>query len=116
MAELLAIVKHDCPVCDQLLPALDAGGVRVVSQSDAAQTAAQAERLGLARVPELDEDLALSERFDPEAVPALLLLDGGDERGRVEGLHRERIAALGREAGVDFALDGLPEQRPGCAS
>ena len=29
MPELLALVKHDCPVCDQVLPALDAAGVRV---------------------------------------------------------------------------------------
>ena len=83
MAELLALVKHDCPVCDQVLPALDAAGVRVLSQSDAADTEAQAARLGLARVPELDEELATSERFDPDAVPALILLDGDDERGRV---------------------------------
>ena len=27
--ELVALVKHDCPVCDQVLPALDAAGVRV---------------------------------------------------------------------------------------
>jgi len=67
--ELLAPVKHDCPVCDQLLPALDAAGVRVVSPSDAAQTAAQAARAGAARVPELDRDLELSARYDPDAVP-----------------------------------------------
>ena len=36
--ELLALVKHDCPVCDQVLPALDAAGVRVLSQSDAPPT------------------------------------------------------------------------------
>ncbi|MDX6658883.1 MAG: hypothetical protein QOH62_3676, partial [Solirubrobacteraceae bacterium] len=85
--ELLALVKHDCPVCDQVLPALDAAGVRVLSQSDAAQTEGQAARLGLSRVPRLDGDLVLSERLDLEAVPALVLLDGTDERGRVEGLH-----------------------------
>src|SRR3954452_281586 len=74
--ELVALVKHDCPVCDQVLPALDAAGVRVRSQSSAEETAAQAARLGLARVPDLDDDLALSERLDPDAVPALVLLDG----------------------------------------
>jgi hypothetical protein len=73
--ELLLLVKHDCPVCYLVLPALDAAGVRVLSQSDAADTAAQAARLGLARVPELDEELETSERFDPDAVPALFLLD-----------------------------------------
>src|SRR5436190_1458082 len=93
-SELVALVKHDCPVCDQVLPALDAAGVRVVSQSDPAQTAAQAARLGLSRVPEVDADLALSERLDPEAVPAVVLLDGGREEGRVEGLDRARIVEL----------------------
>jgi hypothetical protein len=114
--ELVVLVKHDCPVCDQVLPALDAAGVRVLSQSDAAQTAGQAQRLGLSRVPELDDDLVLSERLDLEAVPALVLLDGADERGRVEGLHRERMQELATQAGVALDLGDLPEQRPGCAS
>ncbi len=114
--ELLALVKHDCPVCDQVLPALDAAGVRILSQSGEAETAEQARRLGLRAVPELDEELALSERFDLEAVPAVLLLDGGAETGRVEGLHVARLAALAGRAGVSLDLQGLPEQRPGCAS
>src|SRR6201999_1044602 len=58
--ELVALVKHDCPVCDQVLPVLDAAGIRIVSQSSAADTADQAQRLGLSRVPELDEGLLLS--------------------------------------------------------
>src|SRR4051794_10690126 len=114
--ELLALVKHDCPVCDQVLPALDAAGVRVLSQSDAADTEAQAARLGLRGVPELDVDLELSERLDPDAVPTLVLLDGADERGRVEGLDRERMVALAAQADVSLDLEGLPAIRPGCAS
>jgi len=114
--ELLALVKHDCPVCDQLLPALDSAGVRVVSQSDPEETADQARRLGLSAVPSVDEDLALSERFDPDAVPAVLLLDGGEERARVEGLDTERLAEVAARAGVALDLDGLPARRPGCAS
>ena len=114
--ELLALVKHDCPVCDQLLPVLDAGGVRVVSQSSAEDTAAQAARVGLSGVPAIDEDLALSERYDPDAVPTVLLLDGGREHGRVEGLDTARLAELAELAGVELALDGLPRLRPGCAS
>src|SRR5215207_295252 len=98
-AELLALVKHDCPVCDQLLPALDAaaaGGapLRILSQSGADETEEQARRVGLASTPALDEDLELSQRFDPDAVPALILLDAGEEQGRVEGLHRARIEEL----------------------
>src|SRR4051794_38220086 len=115
--ELVALVKHDCPVCDRLLPALDAAGVRVVSQSTPGETAEQATRLGLTHVPEVDDGLALSERLDPEAVPALVLLeDGGREAGRVEGLQRERILELAARAGAALELDGLPEWLPGCAS
>jgi hypothetical protein len=119
--ELLALVKHDCPVCDQLLPVLDAAAargapLRILSQSSAADTAEQARRVELRATPGLDEDLDASERFDPDAVPTLILLDAGAELGRVEGLHRKRIAALADRAGVSLALDGLPEQRPGCAS
>jgi hypothetical protein len=79
--ELLALVKHDCPVCDQVLPAFDAaraGGapVRILSQSTEEETAAQARRLGLAGVPGLDEELRASVRYDPDAVPVVLLLEG----------------------------------------
>ncbi len=119
--ELVALVKHDCPVCDQLLPVLDraraAGApIRILSQSGAEDTAAQAERLELGSVPELDDELELSTRFDPDAVPAVVLVDDGDERGRVEGLDRSRLAELAGMAGVALTLDGLPERRPGCAS
>src|ERR687894_425945 len=114
--EVLALVKHDCPVCDQILPALDAAGARLVSQSSPQDTAAQAARVGLSRVPEVDEDLALSERFDPDAVPTVLLLEDGTERSRVEGLARDDLVALVAEAGGTLRVEGLPALRPGCAS
>jgi hypothetical protein len=120
-AELLVLVKHDCEVCDQVLPVLDdaaAGGapLRILSQSSLEETEAQARRIGLRTVPDVDVDLEVSARFDPEAVPTVLLLDGGEERGRVEGLQRERLAELAGRAGAELALDDLPELRPGCAS
>ena len=119
--ELLALVKHDCPVCDQVLPALDAARaagapVRILSQSGPADTAEQARRVGLGEVPGLDEELGASVRFDPDAVPAIVLLDGGEERGRVEGIQRERLVELFRAAGAPLAPDELPEWRVGCAS
>src|SRR3954451_12612932 len=114
--ELLALVKHDCPVCDQVLPSFDAAGIRVLSQSSAGETEAQAQRLGLGSVPELDVELELSARLDPEAVPTLVLLDGADERRSVEGLDRQAMLDLGAQAGVQLDLDGLPPMRPGCAS
>ncbi len=121
-AELLVLVKHDCETCDTVLPALDAAAaagapIRILSQSDAAQTAAQAQRLGLHAPPGLDADLELSARFDPDAVPAAILLgDDGSEHDRVEGLQRARLAAVAAAAGAALDLAGLPEQRPGCAS
>ena len=107
--EVLAIVKHDCPVCDQLLPALDAGrrAPRVAVQR-ASRPPRQARRLSLSRVPEVDAELALSERFDPDAVPAVFLLDDGAERERVIGLARDRLVALVAQAGATLELDGLP--------
>jgi hypothetical protein len=120
-AELIALVKHDCEVCDQLLPRLDAAAaagapLRILSQSGADETAEQARRLGLEAVPALDEGLELSARFDPDAVPAIVLVEDGSELGRVEGLQRERLATLLADARAEVDLDGLPDFRPGCAS
>ncbi len=117
----MALVKHDCPVCDQVLPVLDrartdGAPIRIVSQSGPGETQEQASRLKLAAVPELDADLALSAQFDPDAVPAVVLLDGGHESRRTEGLDRARLTELAEQAGVTLELDGLPERRPGCAS
>ena len=49
-AELLVLVKHDCEVCDQVLPVLDAAAaagapLRILSQSSPEDTAAQARRV-----------------------------------------------------------------------
>src|SRR5205823_1102486 len=76
----------------------------------------QAGRLKLGETPELDDGLDLSARFDPDAVPAFVLLDGGEEHDRVEGIQRQRLAELAARAGVSLELDGLPEWRPGCVS
>jgi hypothetical protein len=119
--EVIALVKHDCPTCDLLLPALSTAAaagapIRILSQSPPAETAQQADRLGLAMVPAVDEGLEVSQRFDPDAVPALVLLDGDSERSRVEGIDRERLAGLLSDARAEVDLDGLPERRPGCAS
>ena len=121
MPELLALVKHDCETCELLVPALDAAALagaplRVLSQSDPRDTEAWAHRLGLGRTPGDDAALEVSARFDPEAVPAVLLLDGGQERGRVEGLHRERLQELFASAGATLPAEGLPAVKPGCAS
>jgi hypothetical protein len=89
---------------------------RIVSQSSAEDTAAQARRLRLTVPAELDPELELSSELDPDAVPAIVLLDRGQEQDRVEGLDRQRLQDLAGRAGVELELDGLPERRPGCAS
>ncbi len=119
--ELLALVKHDCETCTALAPALDAAAaagapVRILSQSDASETETWARELGLRDVPDVDEDLVTSERFDPDAVPAMVLLDGGAERDRVEGLDLARLDELFAAAGAELPHDGLPAFKPGCAS
>src|SRR4029079_8525631 len=119
--EGIALVKHDCETAATLAAAREAAAhagapVRMVSQSNEAETRAFAERVGLTTVPELDEGLALSERLDPEAVPAVVLLDGDEEQDRVEGLHRARLEALFAAAGATLPRDGLPEIKPGCTS
>src|SRR2546423_12027542 len=98
-AELLVLVKHDCEVCDQVLPVLDAAAaagapLRILSQSSPEETEAQAHRVGLRAVPAVDVDLEVSARFDPEAVPPGVLLDRGEEPGRVQRLQRERPGAI----------------------
>lgn len=118
--ELLLLVKHDCETCQLVLPALDAarrqqGALRLLSQSTRDQTDGLAARLHLAPI-DVDEDFTCSERFDPEAVPALILLENDRELDRVEGFERVRFDELARAAGVDCDLDGLPAERPGCAS
>ena len=121
--ELLALVKHDCPVCDQLLPALDAAAaagapVRILSQSDAGETAEQARRVGLQAVPELDDGArALGALRPRRGADRCILLDAGEERGARRGpAPRSAWRELAARAGAQLDLDGLPEMRPGCAS
>ncbi|HVS28692.1 MAG TPA: thioredoxin family protein [Solirubrobacteraceae bacterium] len=119
--ELLALVKHDCPTCELLLPALDSAAfagapLRVLSQSAPAETAELVQRLSLHSPVEVDDGLEVSARFDPDAVPAVMLLEDGEERGRVEGLHLERLEELFERADAKLPPDGLPAIKPGCAS
>ena len=69
--ELLALVKHDCPVCDQLLPALDAGAARGSCRSPRRRRPPSRPRGSGSRVPELDDGARALGALDPEAVPAV---------------------------------------------
>jgi hypothetical protein len=78
----------------------------IVSQSSPEETAAQAHRLGLSRLPEVDADLDLSARLDPAAVPAV----SRRARGRVHPIQDrtdDEIRAIARDAltGLLGALD-----------
>ena len=120
MPELLALVKHDCPVCDQVLPVLDAAAaagapVRILSQSEAAETAEQARRVGLRAIPELDAGLELSARFDPDAVPALCCSTAARSAPASRACRRAAVE-LAAQGGATLDLDGLPDHRPGCAA
>ena len=118
--ELLALVRHDCETCQLVLPALDeslraGGALRVLSQSTRDQTDGLTARLALSPI-DLDENLAYSERFDPDALPALILLENNGELDRVEGFDRTRFEELARSAGMDFDFGELPALQAGCAS
>ncbi|MCP4906055.1 MAG: thioredoxin [bacterium] len=118
--ELLVLVKHDCDTCGLVLPALDAAilageRIRILSQSTRAESDALTTRLAI-RALDLDTEDEVSERFDPEAVPTLLLLEGDEELDRVEGFDRLRYEELASAADIQLELGHLPASRPGCAS
>jgi hypothetical protein len=118
--ELLLLIKHDCETCRLVLPALgqaarSGAGLRILSQSSRDESDALCTRLGLEAL-ELDDGLAVSERFDPDAVPTLILLKDDRECDRVEGFDRAKFEELASAAGIALDLDGLPDRRPGCAS
>ncbi len=69
-----------------------------------------------ARCPSSTPTWPVSERLDPDAVPAVILLAGGAETDRVEGLQRDRLVALFAAAGATIDVAGLPALRSGCAS
>ncbi|MBW2444471.1 MAG: thioredoxin family protein [Deltaproteobacteria bacterium] len=106
---LVAFVKRDCPTCVLVAPVLEqlakAGSLTVYTQDDVEFPA------GL--VPVDDTELAVSWHHEIEAVPTLLRVEGGQERERVLGWHRDEWEAL---CGVPGLGPGLPDWRPGCGS
>ena len=109
-SSLIAVVKHDCPTCNLIVPVLralaDQGSLTVYSQDDAVFLE------GVSGVVS-DANLEQSFRLGVHVVPTLIRMTGGVESGRALGWHRGEweqlsgMAALGAE---------LPETRPGCAS
>ncbi len=135
-ATLLFFFKHDCATCDLTAPimerihrGLSPAGLRLlgVSQDDARLTARFAERHGLTFPCALDAELAVSETYGFDAVPALVLAgpDGavlasseGWVKAEVEALAARAAQRCGAEAPAIEPQDDapLPAMRPGCGS
>src|SRR5438045_7752420 len=82
---LLVFFETDCPTCQLSLPYLnslsqDSIQVLGISQDDQASTGNFIQQLHISFPVEIDHDLKLSRAYDPQAVPALFLLD---ESGQV---------------------------------
>lgn len=134
-AALVVFVKHDCPTCDLSAPvierireALAPNGLRtlVVSQSEAADTDLFRSRTGLGIPVLLDSELAVSESYGFDAVPAVVLVDPNGVVDRsFEGFSKadwidlaERAATLcgAKAPAIERPGEHLPELRPGCGS
>ena len=135
-ATLLFFFKHDCATCDLTAPVIErihrglsSAGLRLlgISQDDPRLTGAFAERHGLTFPCALDAELAMSETYGFDAVPALVLAgpDGmllasseGWVKDEVESLVARAAARCGAEAPAIGSPDHapLPAMRPGCGS
>jgi len=119
--KLLAFFETDCPTCRLLLPYLKSlPEVQGISQDDPDSTRGLVEELGLPYQVIIDQNLELSRRYDPEAVPALFLVDNdGRVLRKSVGFDKrdlnELAAALGAGP-IAPPYDGNPERKPGCES
>jgi hypothetical protein len=109
--EWIVFCKKECATCRMVVPVLQeiqgAGlPLTVYTQDDPAFPE------GLARVHD-DTSLEASFRSRIEAVPTLILLEGGQEKERVVGWDREKWRAL---TGLGRLGEELPPFRPGCGA
>ena len=106
---IVVFVKRDCPTCETVAPVLrelaKQVDLSVYTQDDLAFPE------GVESID--DRELEMSWHWDIEAVPTLIRVEGGSERERLLGWHREEWQQL---TGVDGLGDGLPDWRPGCGS
>ncbi|MDP8979437.1 MAG: TlpA family protein disulfide reductase [Acidobacteriota bacterium] len=125
MPRLLAFLQTDCPTCRVITPYLntlarDGVSVRAISQDDAAATREFIEQMGVVFPMEVDAGLSESRRYDPVAVPTLLLQDNAgvvlrSEMGFDKDVLNSLAAALGHGP-VATPHDGAPASKPGCMS
>ncbi len=113
---LLLVVKHDCPTCQLVVPALQEmidGGLKltVLSQDDPAfpQLSDVDGRCGQS----FDSSLERSHRLKTEIVPTLYVIHDGVATECAIGWNRAEWRQL---TNLDDLGASLPESRPGCGS
>lgn len=107
---LVAVVKHDCPTCELVVPVLeqlDSGPLplTVYTQDDPGFPASLS--------PTDDTNLSVSWHHNVETVPTLIRVEGGVEKHRIVGWSRDQWEDF---TGMGGLGDGLPAHRPGCGS
>jgi len=122
---LVVFLETDCPTCRLTIPYLnrlaqDSGQVIGVSQDSEGATREMLAGLSVVFPVAVDLDLSLSRAYDPEAVPAMILVDGEGRVRRAQiGFDKEELNAIALEMGlgpVAGAYDGAPPSKPGCVS
>jgi hypothetical protein len=105
----VVFVKRDCPTCELVVPVLEElanlGALTIFSQDDPNFPSGMKIRD--------DRTLENSWRHSIEAVPTLIVVEGGVERSRTVGWERAEWKALTGAANLG---SGLPDFRPGCGS
>lgn len=122
---LLVFIETDCPTCRLSIPYLNRLAeqtVQVVGISQDSETLTRqfVEQTTAAFPVEVDRDLQLSRAYDPEAVPAFVLVgaDGYVKRAQI-GFDKDELNAIAAEMGarrIAEEHDGAPQRKPGCSS
>ncbi len=131
---LLVFFETDCPTCRLTIPYINRlaqaleGKAEIVgiSQDGEAPTRELVEQAPVKFPVALDRDLRMTREYDPQAVPALFLIDAEGRVARSSvAFDKVELNAIAEDvfkaAGVEpFELassyDGAPESKPGCVS
>lgn len=132
---LIVFFETDCPTCRLLFPYLDrlAQNVNVNSadiiaiSQDNEEATHEFVRQTQAGIPVLlDRNLAVSRRYDPQAVPSLFLVDatGGIvatqtafDKTKLNAIAAKLFEMIGSKAAIIAReFDGTPQTKPGCVS
>ena len=125
MSRLLFFFQTDCPTCQLISPYLNraseqGASIAGVSQDDEPSTQAFTSAMAIRFPVEIDRDLRVSRRYDPVAVPTLVLLDDQDRVVQAcTGFDKTALNALAATLGCGPIArhdDGAPPSKPGCMS